>query len=442
MSISRDLLRDGYPTYVVRSTGAQGDVYRVRVGAFANRSAALRYAESMPEVGGSRPVPALAEAIPQGIMPLAPRLLWQYAWTNEDVRVLPWPAGVAVRVQRGDPLRQALYFVFQDGEERSFEAWAALPLAVLPEPTRPPELDVPMIDLTLPEPADDGPEPTEPEPVEPEPVEPEPVEPEPVEPEPTEPEPAESEPVESEPVESEPVESEPVESEPTEEVQPGADADEPVEAPDAEPVATEETPSETSALARVGAVLAAPEDDEVEVGLVLLRDRRLWPATWEDDADEVRQAFRSSLLAVTAREVGLSEDEVDALAYFPAGEPPPALVVFDLSDPSARDAGRVVALGDPSVGMRPFGPPQLVPEDEGWVLPTWPDTRIVRDTLPDEADLVGSAWRVAADDGFVRITLSDGATWRAGVGTPLWSDGATVLAWDGEYLLLYDFVRR
>jgi hypothetical protein len=37
---------------------------------------------------------------------------------------------------------------------------------------------------------------------------------------------------------------------------------------------------------------------------------------------------------------------------------------------------------------------------------------------------------------------SDGATWRAGVGTPLWSDGRFVLAWDGEMLLLYDFVVR
>ncbi len=383
LSISRDLLREGYPTYVVRSTGAQGDVYRVRVGAFANRGAALRYAESMPEVGGSRPVPALAEAIPQGIMPLAPRLLWQHAWTNEDVRVLPWPGGVAVRVQRGDPLRQALYFVFQDGEERSFEAWAALPLAVLPEPTRPPELDVPMIDLTLPEPAE--PEPSEPEPSEPEPSEPEPSEPEPLE---------------------------------------------------------DAAPSETSVLARVGAVLATPEETEVEAGLLLLRDRWLWPATWEEDSDEVRRAFRSSLLTVTAREVGLSEDDVDALAYYPAGEPPPAVVVLDLSDPSARDAGRVVALGDPSTGMRSFGPPRLVPTEDGWVLPPWPDTRIQRDAQPDEADLVGSAWRVKADDGFVRITLADGAAWRAGVGAPLWSDGSTVLAWDGEYLLLYDFVRR
>jgi cell division septation protein DedD len=38
IDISRGLLRDGFPAYVVRSTGGQGDVYRVRVGAFANRA--------------------------------------------------------------------------------------------------------------------------------------------------------------------------------------------------------------------------------------------------------------------------------------------------------------------------------------------------------------------------------------------------------------------
>ena len=416
LSISRDLLRDGYPTYVVRSTGAQGDVYRVRVGAFANRSAALRYAESMPEVGGSRPVPALAEAIPQGIMPLAPRLLWQYAWTNEDVRVLPWPGGLAVRVQRGDPLRQARYLVFQDGEERSFEAWAALPLAVLPEPMRPPELDVPMIDLTLPAPVEE--EPGEEESVEERPdAEPEPVEPEPVEPQ-------------------------PVDGAAPEDADVSPDAGEPAQTADAVPVESEEAPAETTPLVRVGAVLADPEDAEAEVGLALLRDRWLWPATWEEDSDEVRRAFRSSLLAVTARDVGVSEEEVDALAYYPAGEPPPAVIVLDLSDPSARDAGRVIALGDPSDGMRPFGPQRVVPAEDEWALPSWPATRIRPEHAPDEEDLVGPNWRVTGDDGFVRITLPDGATWRAGVGTPLWSDGTAVLAWDGEHLLLYDFVRR
>ena len=107
LDISRGLLREGFPAYVVRSTGAQGDVYRVRVGAFANRAAAARYAAAMSDISGSRPVPALAEAIPAGIMPLAPRVLWAEAAAGADLRILPWPGGVALRRQPLDALAQA-----------------------------------------------------------------------------------------------------------------------------------------------------------------------------------------------------------------------------------------------------------------------------------------------------------------------------------------------
>jgi hypothetical protein len=388
LSISRDLLRDGYPAYVVRSTGAQGDVYRVRVGAFANRGAALRYAESMPEVAGSRPVPALAEAIPQGIMPLAPRLLLQLTWDEQDVRVSPWPGGLAVRIQHLEPLRQALYVVFQDGSERRFEAWAAVPLAVLPEPLLPPELDVPMVDLTVA--PDDDPE---------------------------------DDPAD----EAEPA---PADDEGGAEADPAADTS----ARDAEEAAAE-------AVDGLAAWLADPRQDEAEAGLLLLRDRWLWPPSWSDDSDEVRAAFRASLVAIVSRELDTTDEAVDALSYLPGGALPPALVVLDLADPSARDAGRVVGLGDPAGGLRTHGPETLIaaPLDE---MPSWPEERVRRDAPPTDQDLGGSAWTVTADGGFVRITLVDGATWRAGVGTPLWSDGRFVVAWDGEMLLLYDFVVR
>ena len=390
LSISRDLLRDGYPAYVVRSTGAQGDVFRVRVGAFANRGAALRYAESMPEVGGSRPIPALAEAIPQGIMPLAPRLLWQQRWETQDVRVLPWPAGLALRVQSVDPLRQALYVVFQDGVERRFEAWAAVPLVALPEPLQPEEVDVPIVDLTVP--PDDDPEgdPSD------------------------EPKPAPTD---------------------TDDADPDAAAD---VADDAPAGAVDEA---VEGLAGLEEWVADPHQEESEAGLLLLRDRWLWPPSWSDDSAEVRTAFRASLVTIISRELELSDETVDALSYEPGGTLPPALVVLDLSDPSARDAGRVVGLGDPSAGLATHGPDALVAAPLE-AMPSWPAERVQREPPTSDQDLGGADWTVTADGGFVRITLVDGATWRAGVGTPLWSDGRFVVAWDGETLLLYDFVVR
>ena len=457
LSISRDLLREGFPTYVVRSTGAQGDVYRVRIGAFANRSAALLYAESMNEVAGSRPVPALAEAIPEGIMPLAPRLLWHGSWEGEDVRVMPWPGGIALRIQRGDPLRQALYLVFQDGEERRFEAWDALPLAALPEPVRPPELEIPLVDLTQPRLDTRDPAPAvdtdAPEPL--------------VVPEVPELPAAPGESIATAPEDLEGTDDHalddldaaevpdapagldapaPPEPEPPAETGRGEpETDEPA-APDPEPEAeagpeAAEPPDAAAPLERLGVTLADPGGEEPEVGLLLLRDRSLWPPAWEADPEETRQTFRSSLLAITARELGMSEEQVDALAYHPGGELPPSVVVLDLSDRSARDAGRIVALGDPTAGMRPYGPPQLVPDAGGWSWPTWPATRVRRDIAPPDR-LGGPDWVVASDDGFLRLTLADGTSWRAGVGTPLWSDGRAVLSWDGERLLLYDFVAR
>lgn len=402
LSISRELLRDGYPAYVVRSTGAQGDVFRVRVGAFANRAAALRYADAMPEVAGSRPVPALAEAIPQGIMPLAPRLLVQEPWTTQEVRVSPWPgAGIAVRLQALDPLRQALYVVVQDGVERRFEAWLAVPLAVLPEPPQPAELDVPIVDLTVPPDVPADARPDEPD----------------------------------EPVQDDDT-ADPAEPAPTEAVPDEASADTPEAAPEADGVEADRVEAEGLA-----AWVADPASAEPEAGLLLVRDRWLWPPSWQADEDAVRTAFRSSLVAITARELALDEASVEALSYLPGGESPPALIVLDLSDRSARDAGHVLALGDTTASFRTHGPTRFVVGAAAPDVPAWPETRVRRDATP-EAPLGGDGWTVRPDGPFVRITLADGATWRAGVGTPLWSDGRYVVAWDGATLLLYDFVAR
>lgn len=400
LGISRELLRDGYPAYVVRSTGAQGDVYRVRVGAFANRAAALRYSETMPDVAGSRPVPALAEAIPLGIMPLAPRLLWQHEWSGEDVWVLPWPAGVAVRYQPVDPLRQATYVVFQGGEERAFQAWAAVPLRELPDVLDRDLIDVPIIDLT--------------------------------EPEAVEPAPPEDAPQVAEP--EAPAPDAPAADQPP--AEPAGDE------PPVDPAAVAAPPGDEVSALDLNTLVADPDAELPEAGVVLLRDRWLWPPSWEEDSDEVRTSFRASLVNLVARDVELPPDEVDALAYWPGGGPPPALVVLDVSDRTARDAGVVLALADPRPGMLPWGTDRLLPEGTPWSMPSWPAERVRPEGEPSEEGYGGDAWQVTPDGAFVRITMQDGATWRAGVGAPLWSDGQAVLAWDGERLLLYDFVPR
>lgn len=124
LDVQRDLLDASYPAYVVRASIAQGDIFRVRVGAFANRPAALLFASAMPQIAGGPPLPALAEGIPAGVMPLEPRVLTQLS--AEEVQVLPWRDGLALRVQ-ADPAVPASYHVFRGDETLVFEAWHAQP---------------------------------------------------------------------------------------------------------------------------------------------------------------------------------------------------------------------------------------------------------------------------------------------------------------------------
>lgn len=129
LALQAKLDGEGYPAYVVRSTTGLGNVYRVRIGAYANRQAALVFAESMPPVAGGRPIPALAEAIPPGIVSLAPRVITRIIPDGRGVQVVPWSGGVAVRLQQRSPLSEARYVVLDGDQVASFDAWLAVPSA-------------------------------------------------------------------------------------------------------------------------------------------------------------------------------------------------------------------------------------------------------------------------------------------------------------------------
>lgn len=128
LALQRQLLLDGFPAYVIRTSTAQGDIFRLRVGAFANRQAALVYAETMPEIAGSRPVPALAESIPEGVMPVEPRVLTRIDGATERFEVLGWNDTIAIRRQPLGGLRQARYEVAGEDGLTGFDAWRAVPV--------------------------------------------------------------------------------------------------------------------------------------------------------------------------------------------------------------------------------------------------------------------------------------------------------------------------
>jgi hypothetical protein len=115
------LLEQGYPAYLISAPTDQGQVYRIRVGAFANREAAALFATSMEGISGSSPSPALAETIP-GEYPLLANLIGSYDLETTSVQLFPWGEQLAIRIQP-KYLGEALYKV----GEMEFSAWRAMP---------------------------------------------------------------------------------------------------------------------------------------------------------------------------------------------------------------------------------------------------------------------------------------------------------------------------
>lgn len=131
-ALRRTLREAGYPAYLVSVPGEAQTVYRLRVGAFADREAAQTYAAAMRGVGGTVPVPALAEGIPPDLIPLEPSFVARYPFFTDRTRleVVPWGDAAALRVQgffEAEPL-QATYRVLQDALAAApFSAWRAAP---------------------------------------------------------------------------------------------------------------------------------------------------------------------------------------------------------------------------------------------------------------------------------------------------------------------------
>ena len=122
--LQEQLNDEGYEAYLVRVPTSDGPVFRIRVGAFANRAAAAVFADAMQGVLDSNPTPALADGIPSGLVPLEAELVGKYSTLANDFEVLPWQGEVAFRVQAKNTQEQANYRVVDIVE---FDAWRAAP---------------------------------------------------------------------------------------------------------------------------------------------------------------------------------------------------------------------------------------------------------------------------------------------------------------------------
>ncbi len=132
LSLQKELVDKGYPAYLVRVPGGGSTFYRVRVGAFADRDAAVNFARALKKSEGDAPVPALAEGIPLGLFPLEPDLVasYPYAPSSSQLTVIPWGEGRALRFQEhatGGPAEAQYRILSPDVAGQPFTAWRAAP---------------------------------------------------------------------------------------------------------------------------------------------------------------------------------------------------------------------------------------------------------------------------------------------------------------------------
>jgi hypothetical protein len=179
--------------------------------------------------------------------------------------------------------------------------------------------------------------------------------------------------------------------------------------------------------------------EPAEGGAVLrLRNLRLWPATWETDTIEAREEYRRARLEALASRLDVAVEEIEALQGRPVFGPP-YLVVLEVVEANSTGDGTVLGVAR---GASFYGPQRL--EVGAGRLPAIaePLYRASASSSPLEDGVQGESWEVSADGEFFLLATGEGSDWRAGVGSPLWSDGEYLLNRFGRDLLLYDFRPR
>lgn len=128
LQLVSELLKEGFPAYVVNSKSQEGDLFRIRVGSFADRAASVAYIEVMPEIAGGRPVPALAEGIPVGLVPAHTALRMHVPVAMQPELVLGTAERLLVRTRAEDGMGdQYQYYAFDSRGQFEVEAYRVIP---------------------------------------------------------------------------------------------------------------------------------------------------------------------------------------------------------------------------------------------------------------------------------------------------------------------------
>ncbi len=420
INLQRDLVNQDFPAYLESVETETGFLYRLRVGAFGDRDAAVLYAAELAKrIPGSEPIPATAgQLLPPGIAPLLPRVVARYPYEplTSELRVVRWGDGYALRFQDsadGEPLEAEYRILIPGLDSLPFLAWRAAPdMSQMPDTQPVSETmtsETTMSETTM------------------------------------------SETTMSETTMSETATSESTTSESDETETTSMEADSDVDAD------TSTSSTETMTTSPEASSQAAPQS--VPQSVPMLDSNDAWslrvssiPLAPDTSSGLGRDDAVAASLAQVARTMELDVATVSEFVRYPVDGGAPFLVIVERYNILTGATQSYDALGDVPDGMSaPAGPgltwyaravPENLPMSIGeTVLEPRAILGLNRSLtlLPaaDELMLAGDAWQASAEDGFTRIDLSSGASWRAVVGFPLWASSEYLLAFANDELVVY-----
>ncbi len=112
----------GFPAYTITIPTNQGQIFRLRVGSFANREAAQKYAQAMQGVLDSAPVAQLAEGIPANLVPLEAKTLASFSTKDTIIKIDSKQDKTIIRIQTLGEFTEANYFI----DKLGFTAYRAI----------------------------------------------------------------------------------------------------------------------------------------------------------------------------------------------------------------------------------------------------------------------------------------------------------------------------
>jgi hypothetical protein len=417
--VQSELASQGYPAYLIAVPTAQGQVYRIRVGAFANRAAAALFAQTMPSVEGSTPSPALAEGgVPPGLIPLAPALLGQYDVTTTLVQVFPWPTTDVPQQDSSTPVESEptdLSAIAEQNEEATVEDAEQSDDEVSSEESNTTnnvgandsdanDLDTNNSDASNADPA-------------------------------TTDEPSQTD-----------LEEE-TSTDNAEETDVVAQTEETWEAEQTQSlmvIRTQPRDASQQAHYRVGdlefdAWKAAPgENGEI----VRVRSLSVWPEDWQNVSEAERDQYRETVLANVAGDLDLTSQQVEPFV-FELENQAPFVVLVERFDLETETAERLRAIGQPrpneeNLGLRSDGPSSFFGESISIPLPATNTVFEPSSTSEASNEIIGNGWQARSDGDYITLLVDD-KEWRAANGRPLWAMGDLLLSLFENQVLIYQF---